>query len=155
MKNAPFNFSRRSFQRLNTCHDDIIAVCNELILITDFTVITGRRTQEEQFHLFKSGRERFKGTWEVVNRKKVVTYKDGFKRLSRHQTEHGEVSTAIDLAPYPIRWKNIERFQFLAGAFLGIAHRLQMQEIIYSQFEWGGHWKRFKDYPHIQIKSKI
>lgn len=144
------SFSKRSRNNLDTCHNDIIAVCNELILITDFTVLRGYAKPEEQFELYKKGREYRNDKWIVVYENNIVTYCDGFKKLSRHNESP---SSAIDIVPYPINWKNINRFYFLAGSFLAIAYRLRVQGIIESGFEWGGHWKTFKDYPHLQIKK--
>jgi len=143
---------KKSRAHLDTTHHDIIAVCNELILITDFSVIWGRRPPKIQFNLFKKGRTLKRGRWVITDKSKIVTYKDGYKKLSRHNVPAPEESTAVDLAPYPIRWKDIGRFRFLAGGFLGIAHRLRMEGIIESQFQWGGNWRSFKDWPHFQIK---
>ena len=146
------NFSRRSRAIVDTCHNDIIAVCNELILITDFTVLHGHRKPEEQFELFKRGRFYKEGEWVLSNKTLVVTHYDGYKKLSKH---NGDPSDAIDITPYPINWKNLKRIHFLAGSFLTMAYRLRIQNIITSSFSWGGHWNKFKDYPHFQIKRKV
>lgn len=144
------SFSKKSLSNLYTCHNDIIAVCNEAIIVTDFSVLQGHRPQEEQFELFKKGREYVGGKWVIRNPNLVVTYKDGFEKRGYH---NADPSDAVDLAPYPIDWKDIKRFYYLAGAFIAVAYRLRVQGIISSVFTWGGHWKNFKDYPHFQRKD--
>jgi len=42
------------------------------------------RTPNEQFELYKEGRAFKNGKWVVVDKKKVVTGKDGFNNKSRH-----------------------------------------------------------------------
>jgi len=144
------NFSKKSRANLDTCHNDIIAVCNEAILVTDFSVTYGRREPNEQFRLFQKGREYRNDKWIIVRDDLIVTHCDGFEKLSAHNHEPSE---AVDLVPYPIDWKDINRFYYLAGVFMAIAHRLRVQGIIESNFVWGGNWKSFKDYPHFQRKD--
>jgi hypothetical protein len=52
----------------------------------------GLRTAEQQFELFKKGRIRnaFKQAWVIVNRLRVVTYCDGYKKKSNHQDQDGD-----------------------------------------------------------------
>jgi len=143
------NFSRRSRLNLDQCHNDIIAVCNELILIQDFSVLFGKRTAEEQFDLYIKGRKFIGGKWKITNKNKVVTYCDGHIKKSDHQENEDGVSDAIDIVSYPINWKDTINANYLAGAFMGVAHRLKMQGVIESSFGWGGRWKRFKDLYHF------
>ena len=143
------DFSRRSRGILDTCHPDIIAVCNELIITYDFSVLHGLRTAQEQFDRYCKGRRLEGNRWVVVDKRQIVTYMDGTNKRSYHNFTP---STAVDIAPYPIDWKNKNRFHYMAGMFMGIAYRLRIQGIIDSEFEWGGNWKRFKDLPHFQIK---
>ena len=145
-------FSKRSRANLDGCHDDIIAVCNELIIVTDFSVVFGNRPPELQFELYQKGREFKNDKWIVARQNEVVTYCDGFKKLSNHNKTP---SDAVDLIPYPSKYSDRNEQYYLAGAFLAVAYRLKVQGIIESSFRWGGRWKSFKDYPHFErVKAK-
>ena len=45
-------FGASSKKKLETCHEDIIEICNEAIQLVDFSIITGHRTKEEQNALY-------------------------------------------------------------------------------------------------------
>ena len=136
-------FGAKSIDRLATCHPDIQKVMNEAIKHYDFTILYGNRSTEEQFFLFKKGRKYIDGKWAVINKSEVVTNLDGMTKLSNH---NHSPSLAIDIAPYPIDWNNIERFKELSvvvkKAMLTVGVNLQ----------WGGDWK-MRDYPHYEIKG--
>ena len=132
-------------------HKDLQRVMHEAIKEVDFTVIFGYRTAEQQAELYKRGRALVDGKWIIVDKKKIVTYKDGYKNKSRHQ-----LRLAVDIVPYHdeyphIRWDDIEAFEFLGGYILGVADQLREQGEIDSVVEWGGHWSMFKDFPHFQV----
>ncbi len=54
-------------------------------------------------------------------------------------------SKAIDVAPFPIDWNNIQRFLDMAKVIKESAKTVGV-EITY-----GGDWK-MKDYPHFEVK---
>jgi peptidoglycan L-alanyl-D-glutamate endopeptidase CwlK len=135
------NFSQRSLDRLATCHDDIQKVMNESIKEFDFTVLSGYRSPDEQFELYKQGRELIDSKW--VKTGKTVTNVDGTNVLSNHNYNP---SRAIDIAPYPINWDNIDRFIAMSNVVLKCAKELDIE------LEWGGNW-RMKDYPHFELKN--
>jgi peptidoglycan L-alanyl-D-glutamate endopeptidase CwlK len=134
-------FSKKSMDRLATCHDDIQKVMNEAIKEFDFTVLSGYRSPDEQFELYKQGRELIDGKWVKVG--KTVTNVDGTNVLSNHNYNP---SRAIDIAPYPIDWDNIDRFIAMSNVVLKCAKELDIE------LEWGGNW-RMKDYPHFELKN--
>lgn len=150
--------------KLMTCHRDIQAVMNEAIKHYDFSVLFGTRTPEEQFELFKKGRRVVIGdgsdpnNYEIYKKSEVVTFKDGFIKKSRHNYYP---SKAIDIAPYPIDWKDLNRFYFLAGHILLIADQMLRQGKITHNLVWGADWDDdrdfkdhiFMDYPHFQIEN--
>lgn len=126
-------FSLRSKEQLTTCHPDIRAVCNELILYTDFSVTCGHRGKADQTKAYKEGKS--KAMWP--------------------KSAHNSLpSKAVDLVPYPVDWEDIGRFQQLYGAFMVVAQQLRERGIIKSEFVWGGNWKSIKDFPHFEIKEK-
>ncbi len=133
------NFSQRSLDRLATCHDDIQKVMNEAIKHFDFTVLSGFRSPKEQLELYKQGREFKDGQWVKVG--KTVTNVDGVNVKSNHNYSP---SRAIDIAPYPIDWNNIERFEKMAVIVMQCAKQLGVE------LKWGGDW-RLRDYPHFEL----
>ena len=136
-------FSKASKSRLATCHPDLQKVMREAIKEVDFSVISGRRLPEKQFSLYQKGRKYIDGKWVIVDKGSVVTYKDGYTKLSRHNTKPSE---AVDIVPFPIDWKNIQRFKDLSVVIKRIAKELGVE------LQYGGDW-RWKDYPHYQIKK--
>lgn len=138
-----FKFSKRSLNNLATADEKLQLLFNEVIKEIDCTVIYGHRTPEEQFELFKKGRERIDGWWQVVDKSKVVTNLDGTIKKSKHNYYP---SKAVDVVPYPLDWNDIDSFKLLASVVKRKAMELGID------VEWGGDWTSFKDYPHWQIK---
>lgn len=133
-------FGKGSLTKLSTCDSRIQKVMNEAIKHYDFTVLYGYRTPEEQFELYKQGRQLQNGKWIKVG--KTVTELDGKIKKSNHNSNP---SKAIDIAPYPIDWNNIKRFEELATVVKRCAKELGIE------ITWGGDWK-MKDYPHYEVK---
>ena len=63
--------------------------------------------------------------------------------VSRHL-----IGEAIDFVPVPVDWTNLAAFATVAKAFKQAA-----EELGYS-ITWGGDWKNFKAYPHIQLEPR-
>ncbi len=133
-------FGKQSLDRLATCDERIQKVMNEAIKHIDFTILFGYRTPAEQFELFKQGRTLVGKEWKVTG--KTVTQLDGKTKMSNHNSNP---SKAIDIAPYPIDWNNIQRFLDMAKVVKEAAKTVGV-EITY-----GGDWK-MKDYPHFEVK---
>ncbi len=133
-------FGKQSLDRLATCDERIQKVMNEAIKHIDFTILYGYRTPAEQFELFKQGRTLVGKEWKVTG--KTVTNLDGKTKMSNHNSNP---SKAIDIAPYPIDWNNIQRFLDMAKVVKEAAKTVGV-EITY-----GGDWK-MKDYPHFEVK---
>jgi len=131
-----YNFSEKSQSKINECHKDIQTICDYLIKFIDFTVITGYRSPAEQLEKVKQGLSKVK--------------------VSKHNSNP---SMAIDIAPYPIDWKDRERFYFLAGYFLGTAKMLKEQGKIKHDVRSGCDWDRdgeindnkFDDLGHFEL----
>ncbi len=143
-------YSSRSEGRLETA--DIRLYHLFMSVVTDFdnTILYGRRSPEEQFELFKRGRRLESGVWVVENPLEVVTYKDGFEKLSNHNYEP---SQAVDAIPYPIDWGNTDRMYYFAGVVMERARQMGVP------IRWGGDWdgdtettdQRFVDLPHFEL----
>ena len=120
-----FKFGKRSLERLEGVHPDMVAICHEAIKRThiDFAIIEGVRSLKRQQELLAKGAS--------------TTMR------SRHLTGH-----AIDMAPYvdgTIRW-DWPLYHEIAPHFKSAAIDLGLNSL-----EWGGDWKNFPDGPHWQL----
>jgi peptidoglycan L-alanyl-D-glutamate endopeptidase CwlK len=125
-------FSQRSLERLRTCDPDLIRLFNRVVERFDCTVLEGHRGQEAQDEAFRTGRSQLK-------------WPDG---------DHNRVpSTAVDVAPYPVDWHDIRRFDHFAGFVRGVASEMGLS------IRWGGDWdgdtqvrdQRFNDLVHYEV----
>jgi len=145
-----YSFSKVSRDRLNTCHKDIIAICEEVIKVYDFSVLEGIRTTEMQQEYFRTGRSEL----------------DGVKKKSKHQDDGSGKSRAIDIMPvkagenaFSGKEKDNRRFYYLAGLMKMTAIRLKAEGKISSELRWGGDWdsddvysdQNFDDLPHFEL----
>ena len=78
-------FGKRSKERLRGVDARLVSVLNELVKIMDVTIIEGLRSEQRQEKLLKEGSTKTK--------------------FSKHIT-----GKAVDLAPYPIDWKDRDSF---------------------------------------------
>jgi hypothetical protein len=125
-------FSALSAARLATCDQRLQDILNEAIKAVDITIICGHRGQEEQD--------------EAVRLKRST--------LSWPRSKHNSLpSLAVDIAPYPVDWKDTARFARLYGYLERIAHEKGVR------LRWGGdfnsNWRtndeKFIDMPHVEI----
>ncbi|EGG93488.1 endolysin [gamma proteobacterium IMCC1989] len=119
-----YTLGKRSRQRLEGVHPDLVRIVERAIEITDvdFMVLEGLRTVERQEELFSSGASR------TMN--------------SRHLTGH-----AVDLGAYvasSVRW-DWPLYHKIADAMKQAANELNIP------IQWGGDWSSFKDGPHFQL----
>jgi peptidoglycan L-alanyl-D-glutamate endopeptidase CwlK len=135
------SISKKNLKELNT---DLQAVLLEAIKVTDFTILNGYRPPRIQFEMFKRGRQLKDGIWQIVDKSKVITNCDGYKIIGKHNKKPSE---AVDIAPYPIDWNDIDRFKRLADIVLNTARQHGIELV------WGGNWRTFKDYPHYELKK--
>lgn len=131
-------FSQSSFSKLSTCHQDLQVLFYEVIKSFDCTIIEGYRNQEDQDAAFSSGNTQL--SWP-------------------HGKHNHQPSMAVDVSPYPIDWKNTDRFYFFAGYVLGIAQKLKDEGKMSHVVRYGGDWngnkniddERFKDLVHFEL----
>lgn len=154
------SFSKRSLSRLSSVHTDLQILCQYAIKEYDFTVVYGLRTAETQFNLYKRGRKKVGDAWVIKDKKKVVTYKDGYFKKSKHQ-----LGLAVDIVPYyskypHIRWNDTKGLYHFGGYVRGLADMLKKYGAIDNDIVWGGDWdddfvlddQTFFDAVHFQIK---
>ena len=126
-------FGRKSKERLNTCDSKLQKVFNEVIKHVDCSVLEGHREKDRQNKLFEEGKTK-------------VKYPNG-----RHNRQP---SSAVDVTPYPVDWKDRERQTLFAGFVIGVASQMGIN------LRWGGDWdqdfqvvdNRFDDFPHFELK---
>ena len=150
-------FGMTSGSNLSTCERDIQTIFREVIKYMDCSIVEGHRTAERQHHHWKKGRkhtggnEKKRNNWVTEDSKKIVTTKDGYEELSRHQI--GPVSSAVDVVPYPEMWSSDEKFFELAGVVKATQARLLAEGKITTTLDWGADlWNGF-DKPHWQTKK--
>ena len=130
-----YKFGKRSKERLATCEKDLQMLFNEVIRYVDCSILEGHRSKDRQNSLYEEGKTK-------------VKYPRG-----RH---NASPSRACDVVPYPIDWKDRERFHLFAGFVLGIANQMGID------IRWGGDWNRnfevddnmFDDFPHFELMKK-
>lgn len=129
-------FSRKSSEILLTCDTDLVVVMRDVIEITDITILSGLRGEAEQDDLFRRG----------LSKKMFPN--------SKHNSEiNGALSEAVDIAPYPINWEDLEKFYYVAGIVMGVAGMLGIK------LRWGGDWdmdddlhdQTFMDLGHFEL----
>lgn len=126
------SFSETSLQELHGCCFDLQSVLREAIKYQDFTVLCGYRGKEAQDEAFRTGNSN-------------VQWPNG-----RHNSLP---SNAVDIAPYPVDWKDVPRFALLAGRIMQIADQMGIT------LRWGGDWDRdtstvdqnLKDWGHFEV----
>jgi len=123
-----YRFGKTSKQRLQGVHPLLIK-CAERALsygILDLTVVPygGLRTLQDQQKLVT------RGASQTLN--------------SLHRPQATGYGHAIDLAPFPVNWNDLEAFKLYGSLMFRAA--MEMGIVI----EWGGHWN-WKDYPHFQL----
>lgn len=123
-------FSKRSAERLATCHSDLQKIFNDVIKTHDCTIICGARTLAEQQAAFKGGFSKL----------------DGIKKKSKHQiSKEQPLSLAVDVLPYPIDWNDKKGHDEFAKIVKAVANRLGVK------IKWGGDFKNFRDAPHWEL----
>ena len=121
-------FGKKSKERLQGIDSRLINVLNETVKIMDITIIEGLRSKERQEELLAKGATKVK--------------------YSKHME-----GKAVDIAPYPIEWKDRERFHYMGGMIRGVASQMGVK------VRWGGDWdsdgeikdNNFDDLVHIEL----
>lgn len=125
---------QRSLDRLKGVNPSLVAVFKRACetMPFDVTVLEGLRSYERQQELLKQGATKVS--------------------ISRHMS-----GNALDIAPYPIDWNDLGRFQIVAEHMFKAAKELGIA------IRWGGTWERtftkpvkwakFLDAPHFELPA--
>lgn len=117
-------FSTISAQRLATCDERLQRIFSVVIQHQDCSILCGHRGQIEQEQAFQ----------------------DGKSAAHWPQSKHNkQPSLAVDVAPYPIDWNNLERWRNFASFVMGVAAALEIP------IRWGGSFKTLLDMPHFEL----
>ena len=111
----------------------------------DFGISYGLRTAKHQFRLFKSGRSLVGSKWVITDKSKVITYCDGYIKLSTHQT-----GLAIDF--FAIGVNGIADFSPSSMALVATCF-FESASNEGVDIDWGGSFKSISDTGHIEVIS--
>jgi peptidoglycan L-alanyl-D-glutamate endopeptidase CwlK len=125
-------FGERSRNNLETCHEDLQKLFNEVIKHFDCSVICGHRGQEEQDKAFHNG----------------------WSKLKFPESKHNKTpALAADVVPYPVDWEAKQRFYMFVGIVRGIAAMMNIP--IRCGADWDGDMEikdqNFHDLPHFEL----
>ena len=127
-------FSKTSSNRLAQCDERLQRVFNTVLARGRFdcSVLCGHRNEADQNEAYRTK----KSTKSFPN--------------SKHNTLP---SKAIDVAPYPLNWENLDRFRFFVGYVLGIADEMGIR--LRSGLDWDGDTdlddQNLIDMPHFEV----
>ena len=115
-------FSRRSLAVAATTDRQLQVLFAVVVLCHDCTILPdgGLRTPEQQLELYQAGASKTLDSYHLTGR-------------------------AIDVAPWPIDFDDIDGFKEFAVYVKSVAKELGIG------VEWGGDWPTFKDYCHWQL----
>ena len=134
-----YKYGIRSERVLSEVHFELDLLCREMLAmsIMDLAAICGRRGKKAQGEAYMKGYSQ-------------VQWPD-----SKHNVEEYELSDAVDLAPIVngvIPWnpkgKNFPMWYIMGGMAMACAKKLSID------IKWGYNFKKFKDLPHIERRSK-
>lgn len=124
-------FTERDLKALETCDSKLRMLFLKVSETFPCQVLYGNRTPAEQFEIFKKGRISVNGVYTVNDKRKIVTYCDGYIKLSEHNYNP---SHAVDVAPLPIDWADTERLYYFGGYVMGVAQSMGIS------ITYGGDW---------------
>lgn len=119
-------FSELSIKNIKTLEPRLQRLCYEVIQYYDFSVLCGFRNKKDQNEVYELKRSNRKWPNSMHN---ILP------------------SNAVDIAPYPINWKDKKEFFFLGGLMMAEAWRLNIP------LRWGGRWKELKDLGHYELMT--
>jgi len=156
-----FSFGQQSRDSLSTVHPAMRGICCNALEISpvDITVLEGARTPERQTALYAQGRTTAELLADGVTgvQGKPDLAKVTWTLKSAHIPDASGFSRAVDLAPWPIDWDDLARFDQMALAMLRSASALGVR------LRWGADWdgdgklreRGESDSPHFELVQPI
>lgn len=153
---------QRSLARLEGVHPDLVRVVKRAAQIADpaddFAVLEGVRTKERMWELWGQGRTVAQCTAAGVPARYAAPGKPKVTWLrnplgSNHRIMSSGFGHAVDLAPWPIDWNNVARFDRLALLMFRAA---SLEGV---RIRWGADWdgdgkpreRGETDSPHFEL----
>lgn len=119
--------SKKSIQKLQTCHSDLIRLIEAVAETEKCAVICGFRGRYEQEKAYYTGKSKAKFG----------------------QSKHNlKPSQAVDVVPLPLNWEDIPAFEKLGEKIMAKADELGIN------IRWGRDFTNLKDYPHFELMEK-
>lgn len=116
--------SKKSIQKLQTCHSDLIRLIEAVAETEKCAVICGFRGRYEQEKAYNTGKSKAKFG----------------------QSKHNlKPSHAVDVVPLPLDWNDIPAFERLGEKIMAKAEELNIK------VKWGKNFKGLADYPHFEL----
>jgi hypothetical protein len=116
---------KKSLQRLAECDVKLRDIIFELAKQMEIVVLCGYRGEKEQNEAFAKGTSKLK-----------------FPKSKHNQ----KPSRAVDVAPYPIDWNDLKRFQEMCNKIESIATKLEIKIRLGRDF-------KFVDMPHVELEG--
>ena len=141
------SFGAASREQLDTVCPELVKVMEIVVQEFDISILEGRRSWDRQAELLRQNKTKV-GPGESKHNAPADVIEAG--------REQDWLSTAVDVAPYPIDWKDAKRFIYMAGMVIGIGRALGFD------IRWGGNWdedqiiiddQNFDDLPHFEYKG--
>jgi peptidoglycan L-alanyl-D-glutamate endopeptidase CwlK len=128
--------TKTSQRRLESVDERLQEIVKVALGRWDINVIEGHRSPRRQKQLYLAGKSRI----------------DGENRLSKH---NHKPSLAVDLAPRPVDWEDLDRFRRFGEYMLGVAAAKGIA------LRWGGDWdgdgdlsdQTFNDLVHFELED--
>ena len=142
-----YTFSKKSLERLSTCHSDLQLIASETIKITriDFGISEGHRSLERQTELYNKGLSRI----------------DGISKKGKH---NHYPSMAFDFFACVPNRKDLafdpEHLTWIGACLDTVAKVLYSNKEISHRLRWGGNWdgdgiilqdQKLWDRPHVEL----
>ena len=156
------SLSTNSSSVFNTLHPDLQRIISWALdyCLIDFGLSTGHRTVDEQFELFKIGRDFINGRWKLVRPKQRVTNIDGHIIKGNHNYKP---SLAFDFFVHVptkpnLTW-DVTHLTYIAATFVSIGEFMYKEGMISHKVRSGQNWDddgdlsdhSFVDLPHIEL----
>ena len=145
MEKVMYQLSQRSLDNLKNVHPNLVKVVKRALELSpvDFTVIEGVRTQARQDELWAQGR---------TKPGPVVTW---IPTVGSHGIHNDGFGHAVDIAPFPIDWNDLSRFDQVAEAMFAAAKEYGIR------LRWGADWDQDGNYrergesdsPHFELSK--
>lgn len=149
-------FGARSQRELATLDPRLATVLRAVIRFADFTILKGRRGRAEQNEAVATGASQLE--WPKSSHNCAIP-DDGIPRSEWREDPQG-LSRAVDIAPWPIDWKDERQFAYIAGRIIqeGIGQGVRIRFGGDWDEDGQGNWRdpdnSFNDMPHFELVSE-